>query len=420
MTVKALLDAIRGAWWLAVVGLVVGGCSALAVSLIQTPLYTSSTQFFVRTQDAASTADVFQGGQFSQQRVTSYVQLLTGDALAGRVINRLGLDMTKAQLLGEISASTGTDSVLINIRVSDPSPERAQRIAETMGLEFVEFAKELEGAEASGSSPVVVKVTDQPEVADSPSSPAIPRNLAVGLIVGLLTGAAIAVVRARFDRSVKDPEDVIALTGAAVIGTVLRDDVLETRHTIDRSSSNRTAEDYRQLRNNLQFLNIDEPPKVIMVSSALPSEGKTTLVVNLALALADSGQRVTVVEADLRKPKVTRYLGMVGGVGLTNVLAGTAELADVAQRYGDGDVRVLAAGPTPPNPGELLASSHMFSLLEALRADNDFVLVDAPPLLPVADATGLAVFMDGVVLSVRYGSTRKDQLQAAAAASTLR
>jgi receptor protein-tyrosine kinase len=147
----------------------------------------------------------------------------------------------------------------------------------------------------------------------------------------------------------------------------------------------------------------------------VPSEGKTTVVVNLGLALAETGRRVTIVEADLRKPKVTRYLGLVGGVGLTNVLAGSAEVGDVLQKHGGGDLYVIGAGPTPPNPGELLSSSHMFALLDKLRADNDFVLVDAPPLLPVADSTGLAVFMDGVLLSVRYGSTRKEQLHQAAA-----
>ena len=151
-----------------------------------------------------------------------------------------------------------------------------------------------------------------------------------------------------------------------------------------------------------------------MISSALPSEGKTTAVVNLALALGDAGQRVTVVEADLRRPKVTRYLGLVGGVGLTNILAGSADIDDVVQTYRE-NVTVIAAGPIPPNPGELLASQHMSSLLDKLRGTSDFVLVDAPPLLPVADATGLAVYMDGVILSVRYGSTRKEQLQQAAA-----
>jgi capsular exopolysaccharide synthesis family protein len=153
-----------------------------------------------------------------------------------------------------------------------------------------------------------------------------------------------------------------------------------------------------------------------MISSALPSEGKTTMTINIALTLAESGRRVAVVEADLRRPRVTRYLQLVGGVGLTNVLAGAADLDEVMQPYGPGGMAVLAAGPTPPNPGELLASSHMAALIDKLRASHDFVIIDAPPLLPVADSTGLAPLVDGVILSVRYGSTRKDQLSQAVTA----
>jgi receptor protein-tyrosine kinase len=195
---------------------------------------------------------------------------------------------------------------------------------------------------------------------------------------------------------------------------VLFDPLLEKQHVMDKNSTGRSAEDYRQLRANLQFLNVDEPPRVIMVSSAVPAEGKSTCVVNLASALAEAGKRVTVVEADLRRPKITRYLGLVGGVGLTNVLAGTAEIDDVMQKYRD-NLWVIPAGPLPPNPGELLASSQMSAVLDKLRGQNDFLLVDAPPLLPVADASALAVFTDGVVLSIRYGSTRDEELQQAAA-----
>jgi receptor protein-tyrosine kinase len=106
---------------------------------------------------------------------------------------------------------------------------------------------------------------------------------------------------------------------------------------------------------------------------------------------------------------------MVGGAGLTNILAGSAELSDVLQQHGDAGLKVIAAGPTPPNPSELLASSQMFKLIDDLRTTYDFVLIDAPPLLPVADSSGLAVMVDGVVLSTRYGTTRKEQLQQARA-----
>jgi capsular exopolysaccharide synthesis family protein len=198
-----------------------------------------------------------------------------------------------------------------------------------------------------------------------------------------------------------------------VVGAVLRDEALAKRHIAVRDGRSRSAEDFRQLRTNLQFLSVDKPPRVIMISSAMPSEGKTTVVVNLALALADAGRRVVVVEADLRRPKVTRYLGLVGGAGLTNVLAGTATVEEVLQEYGEGAFSVLGAGPTPPNPGELLSSSHMADLIEKLRGENDYVIVDAPPILPVADSSGMATYMDGVLLSVRYGTTTKDQVRQA-------
>lgn len=415
MELREVLVALRVSWWLPLIGLLVGAASGLVLSLLQTPKYTSQTQLFVSVSGTESTSEAFQGSQFSQERVSSYARLVAGEELAGRVVDRLGLEEAPVTISDQIAATVVTDTVLIDVTVTDPSAERAQLIADAVGDEFTSFVTELESTEGGGASPVQVRVTDEPEVAETPSSPQPSRNVALGALVGLLLGTGLAILRARLDRTVKDPDDVVELAGAPVIGTVLRDEALEKQHTIDRASTTRTAEDYRQLRTNLQFLNVDEPPKVIMVSSALPSEGKTTAVVNLGLALADAGRKVTIVEADLRKPKVTRYLGMVGGVGLTNILAGTADLEEVVQRYGSGELSVIAAGPTPPNPGELLASSHMFSLLDKLRAENDFVLVDAPPLLPVADSTGLSVFMDGVLLSVRYGSTRKEQLQQAAA-----
>jgi len=131
-----------------------------------------------------------------------------------------------------------------------------------------------------------------------------------------------------------------------------------------------------------------------MMSSTVPSEGKTTAAINLALALADSGQRVTLLEADLRRPRLAKYPGMVGGVGLTNVLAGTVSIDDVVQPYLETGLQVIGAGPTPPNPGKLLASSQMAMLVDKLRGSNDSVIIDAPPLLPVADSTAMATLVD--------------------------
>jgi len=137
--------------------------------------------------------------------------------------------------------------------------------------------------------------------------------------------------------------------------------------------------------------------------------------VNLATALAQSGSRVMLVEADLRRPRITRYLGLVGGAGLSNVLAGTAELGEVTQPWGDGKLSVLAAGPMPPNPSEMLGSAQMRSLLQSLRETHDYVVIDTPPLLPVTDAAVLSVLADGCVVTTRCGVTRREQLAEAAA-----
>jgi receptor protein-tyrosine kinase len=306
--------------------------------------------------------------------------------------------------------------VLIEVTVSDASPRRAQQIADALGAEFTRLVDELETPDGGGASPVKVTVTEPPELPDEPSSPATRRNTLFGALAGLFAGGFLAIARTRLDRSVRDPGEASARAGVPVIGAVIRDATLDSRHVIDWVNPTRVAEDYRRLRTNLQFLRVDDPPQVIMVSSAMPAEGKTTVVINLALALAEAGHQITVVDADLRRPRLTRYLGLVGGVGLTNVLAGTAEVGDVLQKYGDGSVSVVGAGPVPPNPSELLSSTNMSKLLDELREKSGYVLIDAPPLLPVADSTGLAVLVDGVLLSVRYGKTRKDQLQQAAAA----
>ena len=411
MDAHEVFGALRRTWWLLVAGALASGLAGFAVSATQTPRYTSATQLFVSTTDSATTSDVFQGSQFAQQRVASYARLLEGEAVAQLVVERLGLTMTPEQLSKEVSATAVTDTVLLDVTVTDPSAQRAQRIATAVGVVFIDYVRRLETPEGESASPVKVTITNAPTVAEGASYPRTSRGVVLSALVGLLLGGGAALLRVQLDRSVRDAGEASELAGAPVIGVVLRDDALRTSHVIDRASTGRTAEAYRQLRTNLQFLNVDEPPKVIMISSAVPSEGKTTVAINLALALAEAGRSVTLVEGDLRRPRVTRYLGMVGGAGLTNILAGSADLADVLQPYGEGDLKGIAAGPTPPNPSELLASSHMFSLVDDLRKTNDWVLIDAPPLLPVADASGLAVMVDGVVLSIRYGSTRKEQLQ---------
>jgi receptor protein-tyrosine kinase len=406
-------SALRGGWWISALGTVLGVGIALAVGLAIGPRYSTDMQFFVSTTGSASTAEAFQGSQLAQQRVASYAGLLTGERLAGRVVERLGLTTSAEELAGDIEATAVPGTVLIDVTVTDRSPARAGRIASALQDEFPRLVASLETHGSSGEAPVVVAPTDLPTPAVQPFPSLAIRAAVLGGVLGLLLGAALSVVRVLLDRSVTEPQQAERLAGAPVIGVVFRDDA-PGRGRVGRPAD--VPEQYRQLRTNLQFLDVDAPPRVVMVSSAVPAEGKTTTVINLAQALADAGRRVTVVEADLRRPRVMAMLGLVEGAGLTNVLAGTADLTDVLQPVGDGNLQVLGAGPVAPNPGELLASGQMRTLLEKLRSESDYVLVDAAPLLPVADSWGLAGHTDGVLLAVRHGSTRRDQVSEAAAA----
>lgn len=421
------IAALRAGWFLPVIGLILGGAAGAVAALLMTPMYTSATQLFVTTTDSTSTAAAFQGSQFSQNRVTSYVQLLTSERLADQVIDTLELDISAEELRQQIDARVVPDTTVLDIVVTDGSPERARDLAATIATEFASLVEEVEattttptepGQASVTTIPVKVTVLDNPEVPSSPTSPDLVRTIVMGIFIGLVVGSASAYLRVRMDRSVRDSKVASALAGAPVIGVVTRDRQLASDHVLGPQSRSATAEAFRKMRTNLQFLNVDEPPRVIMVSSSVASEGKSTVAVNLAVTLAAGGHRVTIVEADLRRPRIAKYLGLVDGVGLTSVLSGAADLDDVLQSYGNGNLSLLAAGLIPPNPSELLSSSQLSSLVAELRARNDFVIVDTPPLLPVSDGSAVAVVMDGVLLAVRHGKTRREELEQSAAMLT--
>jgi succinoglycan biosynthesis transport protein ExoP len=412
---RDVVRALRAGWWLLAVGLLVGVAAAGAVTWQTTPQYTSTTQLFVSTTGSDDTNTAYQGNLFSQQRVTSYVQLLTGQRLAGRVVEQLALEESPGALAATVTASAIPDTVLLNVTVTRTSPTQARDIAAAIGQQFTDLVTELETPDGSTNSTVRVTVSEAPDVAAGPTTPQPLRNVALGALAGVLIGAGAAVVRERLDNTVKTPEDVTAQTGVGLVGALVEDAALTDHHVInDGDGYSETAEAYRQIRTNLQFLDVDHPARTIVITSSLPGEGKTTVAVNLAVVLAQSGLRVLLIEADMRRPRVTRYLGMISGAGLSNVLSGTARLTELIQPYGDGRLTVLAAGPMPPNPSEMLGSKQMKVLLAEARQHSDYVILDAPPLLPVTDGAVLAAAADGAILIARHGVTTDAQLRQAA------
>jgi capsular exopolysaccharide synthesis family protein len=349
----------------------------------------------------------------SQQRVSSYAELLSGKELANRVIAREGLRLTPAEVMGDIQATVVPGTVIIDVTVTSDSADQTYAIAQGLGASFSDEVAALENAPGTAVTPVRVTVVAAPERPTVPSSPSLTTDLTIGLLVGLVLGLVVAVVRDRRDNSLRDEDRAAQAAGAPVLAYVPQDKEA-TRAPSGQLVAGPLAEAFQVLRTGLQFVAVDVKPRVLMVTSATQGEGKTSTALHLAGALARTGQRVLLVEVDLRRPGLSERLDLVEGVGLTNVLAGTAQLDDVLQSLGgDRQFDVLGAGPRPPSPSDLLASQAMTSLLAVLRDRWDVVILDAPPLLPVADAAALSALADGVLLCIRWGATNESDVERA-------
>lgn len=385
---------------------------AVAVTLLTTPLYQATTRLFVSaTTSGASATDLYQGNRLSQDRVPSYTQLLVGETLAQRTIDKLGLDMSAGTLREHVTAVAKADTVLIDVGVVDRSPVRARDIANTLSDEFVAMVRELE-TPADGSRPDARVVVEQrASIPVNPVSPKKTRNLLTGLGVGVILGIGIALLRNSLDNTVKDRKTVEDITGVGLVGSIPLDKERRKEPAITFENDNSAiAEAFRKLRTNLQFLEVDNPPRVMVITSATPSEGKSTTAINIALALAEAEHNVVLVDGDMRRPTLHKYLDLVGPVGFSTVLSSKASLGEALQKTRFPGLTVLTAGAVPPNPSELLGSLAAKKLLGEMRAQFDYVIVDSSPLLAVTDAAILAANSDGVLMMARFGQTKREQL----------
>ncbi len=388
----------------------IGIAVAAGYSLTRTPMYEASSRVFVSTQAGGTVAELQQGGSFALQRVGTYVQLAETPIVLNPVIAELDLDGTADSLAAHITASTPLNSFLIDISVQDADPVLAADLANAVAASLTAAVEQIEMRGESEASPVQLTRVKDALPAIDPVSPNVPLNLALGALVGLALGIGIAVLRAVLDNRVRTARDLEALTDRPLIGAIPFDPKAKERPLIlEADPHNTRSEAFRALRTNLQFLEMDGGHSFVITSS-LPSEGKSTTTLNLALALADAGKRVALLDCDLRKPKVAEYLGIEGGAGLTDVLIGRARVADVMFPYGKRPMYVLPAGKIPPNPSELLGSRQMSQLLEALGKEFDVILCDAPPLLPVTDAAVLARSTAGAIVVVAAGRTTNNQV----------
>lgn len=407
---------LRKRWLMITLTAVALGATAAVASLAATPIFTARASLFVSLPYGNTAGELSQGSTYTQGQMQSFAELASRPVVLAPVIDELKLDTTPTALARSISARVAGDTVILEISANDAVASVAADIANSVAKHLDIAAQDVSPRRDDGKPTVAMTPIGAAIPPQYPSSPNTRRNVAAALLAGLVLGMSAAVILSRLDTRVRDVEDVTAHTAAPLLAEVVEDSDL-ARGTVamrDKPLSP-IAESFRRLRTNLDFLRMGGGPLTAVITSSMASEGKSTISVNLAFACAHSGDRVLLIDADLRKPAVAPMLGLTGDVGLTNVLTGRVRFVDAVQSVGRGTVHVLTSGPIPPNPAELLGSEAMRQLVTSLTTAYDVILLDAPPLLPVVDAAVLGRQASGVLVVVRLNQARKDSVRRALA-----
>jgi tyrosine-protein kinase len=379
----------------------------------------------------------------AQQSILATNRLIATTGVARRAAQQLHPPPANpASLLGQIVLDPDTEAGFITITASDSDPQRASDIANafatSIGGTRARHARQqidatiahiqsdqqkLDRKDVDGRRQLSaqlqrlralraaqdnnIEIVEPATAAASPVSPTPRRNAILALIIAILIGIGLAFGLDRMDRTIRDPLDLEKLAEVPLLG------IVPASAFPGEDSTSDVPEAFHTLRAGLTYFNVDRPLRTVLITSPLKGDGKTTIAVGLAAAVARGGKEVVLVDADLRHPQVAARVGANASAGLGDVLVGERPLAEalVDVPTNNGRLRILPGGPPPPNPSELVASDRMRSLLEELATEGDLVLLDSPPALVVSDAIPLFKEVSGVVVIGRVDETTRDAMR---------
>jgi capsular exopolysaccharide synthesis family protein len=451
--------------WLVLLAGVVAGAAGYFFSQRMTPKYETSTKLLV-IEAAANRPTDYNTVMANQSLTSTYADLLTNEAVLQEVIVRLGLPTTPVKLAKLIEVSPVRDTQLIAITVQGASPAQIASIANTLVAIFIEriqsiqsdryttskqnLADQLKGiettlqdtrdkiiaagdaverdrleaqlvqyqqiyatlltnyeqarlAEAQSTANVVqINLAQPPQI---PISPKVLQNSLLAALLACVLMTAVILMLDVLDDTIKTSEQVSQILGLPVLGVIFAHKNGELPITQDQPRSP-VSEAFRSLRTNVQYANVDAPLHTLVVTSPSPSEGKTMVSTNLAVVMAQDGRKVILMDADLRRPAMHKRMNVANTAGLTALLLKPEmDLNLVLHKTKTEGLSTLTAGDLPPNPAELLGSRKMGLVMDQLKQRADILVLDTPPVLPVADAAVLAAMMEGVLLVLQPGTT---------------
>lgn len=426
MEIREYLRIFARYWWVIVVLTVVGAAIGYATWQFQTREYESTATLFVATQNGSTATEAYQNNLFSVDRANSYASLATSEQVAARAVDQLKAPISADELRSKITAVAAPKTVLFTVTVTDPDPVQAQTYANAVAGQLVNLVSELETSRRGGSPAAGAVVVDEAGYPTSPAGLGWPLRVALGAAAGLVLGILAAIIAGVVDKRLRGRDSVETAVGTTVIGGLPADRARARAAVVDLDADSAYADRIRELRTNLRFVSAaktQKPPQVIAVTSPSRGDGRTTVAIDLAAALAETGKSVVLVDGDLRHSALADRLPLNGPMrdaansrGLSTVLTGEHGIREglLGQvPLGSQAIAVLPAGPRPPRPGALWATDRGGRVLEELAQGFDYVVLDTPALDDYSDAAVVAALSDGALLLARIRGTTSTALRRA-------
>jgi polysaccharide biosynthesis transport protein len=405
-----LLQLVRRRGWIVALSVALALATAYGVTRLIAPTYEAAAKLFVDVSVPGAAPGVdLQYTSVAQGLVTTYADLAETRAVAEAAARRL--DVPPAEIVGHVEADTQPGVQTLQVRARAGSAVRAAAFANAVAKALASRAESLTDR---GSSSIRIEVVDAAVAPSRPASPRLVLILLFGALAGLMSGVGLALARERTDTVIRSEAQAEGELGLPVLGGVFRlSRRLQQEDALARHAHPRLAERYRSIAIALRSVVERGGQRRILITSAGADEGKTTVAVHLALALAEDGRQVALAEGDLRRPSLRSHFPAEGAPGLSDVIhRSRGRLLPESTAVAPG-VKVLAAEESYADPGPLLRSSELERTLERAVEDHDYLLLDGPPVLAVSDAAVLARYVNAVVLVVRVGRSRAEDLRAA-------